>query len=261
MSKKYKKRIDNLGRLMSYMLGNRPDEFGLLPDSEGYVAVKEFLKAIKEEPQMGYVRESHIKEVLIHDREKRFEISGNMIRSIEREYGPINRQQVQPDPPGLLFKGVKRKAYPHILKKGLMPAKREYVVMTEDKELAMKMGRRLDQKPVLLEISTFPATKNGVDFYPFGENLYLADSVPVGFINGPPLPQEDPSGGRTAKKDKAPGQRDKMPGSFILRPDKDPDAKRRNKSKKKTGWKERARKERKRKNKDPLRDWTKGCFE
>ena len=53
MPKKNKRKVTNLSRLMSYVLGNRPDEFGLVPDKEGYITVKELLKAINEEPNMA----------------------------------------------------------------------------------------------------------------------------------------------------------------------------------------------------------------
>ena len=34
---------------MAYVLGQRPDEFGLVPDEKGFVRVKDFVKAISEE--------------------------------------------------------------------------------------------------------------------------------------------------------------------------------------------------------------------
>jgi len=64
MPQKNKRKVAHLNRLLNYILGNRPDEFGLVPDKEGYISLKELLKAINEEPNMAYVRETHIQEVL-----------------------------------------------------------------------------------------------------------------------------------------------------------------------------------------------------
>ena len=53
MAEKHLRKVEILSRLMSYILGNRPDEFGLVPDREGYVGMKEFLQAIHEGSNMG----------------------------------------------------------------------------------------------------------------------------------------------------------------------------------------------------------------
>jgi putative RNA 2'-phosphotransferase len=61
-------RREDLSRLMIYILGYRPDEFGLVPDPGGYVRYKELLQAIHEEPGWGYVRQSHFNEILMGKR-------------------------------------------------------------------------------------------------------------------------------------------------------------------------------------------------
>ena len=242
MAKKNKRRLTNLTLLMSYILGNRPDEFGLVPDKEGYIAIKELLKAINEEPNMAYVRESHLREVLLNDRDGLFEIDGKRIRSTQRNFCPVNKEKDLPAPPKILFKGVKRKAYPYILNSGLLPGANEYVVMTTDRDLAIRIARRSDQKPIILEIRAGAAIENGITFYPFGESIYMADSVPVQFISGPPLPKEPPHRKETLEK-----EMEVAPGSFILRAERDPDLTRRKKAKKRIGWKAEVKKSRKRK--------------
>ena len=242
MAQKNKRKVANLSRLLNYILGNRPDEFGLVPEKEGYIAIKEFLKAINEEPNMAYVRESHLREVLLNDRDGLFEIDGKRIRSTQRNFCPVNKEKDLTPPPKILFKGVKRKAYPYILNSGLLPGANEYVVMTTDRDLAIRIARRSDQEPVILEIRAGAAIENGITFYPFGESIYMADSVPVQFISGPPLPKELPPKKETIEK-----EREIAPGSFILEAERDPDLKRRNKAKKRIGWKKEVRKGRKRK--------------
>lgn len=237
MAKKYKRKVANLSRLMGYLLGNRPYESGLVPDREGYVTIKELLKAINEEPHMAYVRESHVREVLLHDGEGIFEIDGKKIRSTKRNFGPVRKEKDLAPLPKILFKGVKRKAYPSILKSGLLPGSKEHVVMTKDRDLAIRIARRLDPKPIILEISAGSAIENGIALYQFGDSLYLADRVPVQFISGPPLPKELPAREETSRKEREGG-----PGSFILKAERDPDVKRRKKAKRRIGWKEEVRK-------------------
>jgi putative RNA 2'-phosphotransferase len=232
------------------MLGTRPDEFGLVPDKEGYVPIKEFLKAIHEEPHMAYVRESHVREVLFNDGNGVFEIDRKRIRSTKRTFCLVDEQDDIHSPPKTLFAGVKRKAYPYILKDGLLPGSGQYVVMTTERDLAVRIARRLDQKPIILEINAVTATGNGVRFFPFGDAIYLAERVPVHFISGPPLPKELPSKERPLEKGT-----EISPGSFVLRAERDPDLKRRKRAKKRIGWKEEARKGRKGKGAGPEKGW------
>jgi putative RNA 2'-phosphotransferase len=244
--KKNIRKVGNLSRLMTYMLGTRPDEFGLVPDRAGYITIKELLKAINEEPDTRYVRESHIREVLLHDRDSIFEIDEKKIRSSQWSVC-LKSKGKNPGPlPKILFKGVRKKAYPFILKAGLLPGSRDHVVLATNRDLAMRIARRLEQHPVLLEIRAGAAHEDGIRFYAFGGSLYLADEVPVQFISGPPLPKEV-----TLKPEPLEKRREIAPGSFILRAERDPDLKRRNKAKKRIGWKEEVRKGRKRKGAGP----------
>ena len=241
MPQKNKRKVAHLNRLLNYILGNRPDEFGLVPDKEGYISLKELLKAINEEPNMAYVRESHIREVLLHNRDGFFEITEKKIRSIKRNFIPVNKDQDRVHPPKTLYKGIKRKTYPFILKSGLLPGSREHIVMTKDKDLAIRTAHRLDQQPIILEIKAGVAAENGIPFFLFGDFIYLADKIPAQFISGPPLPKELPY-----KKEPVEKKREIISGSFILKAEKDPDLKRRKNEKKRSEWKKEIKKDRKR---------------
>lgn len=242
MAGKNIRKVDTLSRLMSYILGKRPDEFGLVPDQEGFIPTKELLKVIREEPYMGYVRESHLREVILHDREDIFEVVERKIRSKKRSFVSIEGQDAAANPPKLLFKGVKRKAYPAVLAHGLLPGAGDYVVMTTDRDLAIRIAHRQDQRPVILEIRARAASESGMAFLPFGESLYVADSIPTRFINGPPLPKDLPG-----EREPVRTREELTPGSFLLDLDKDPDHTRRGRARKKGGWKEETRRARRRK--------------
>ena len=219
----------------------RPDEFGLVPDKEGYITIKEFIKAVNEEPNMAYVRESHIREVLLHNRDDVFEINEKKIRSIKRNFTPVDKEQDRVHPPKTLYKGIKRKTYPYVLKSGLLPGSSEHIAMTKDKDLAVRIARRLDQKPIILEIKAEVATENGIPLFLFGDFIYLTNRVPIQFISGPPLSKELP-----AKKEAIEKEREIIPGSFILKAERDPDLKRRKNVKKRIVWNKEVNKSRKR---------------
>ncbi len=242
MAKKNIKKVHTLSRLLHYILGMRPDEFGLVPDHKGFIPIKELLKVIHEEPHMAYVRESHVREVILHDRGELFDIVERKIRSKKRIFIPLEGQEALPKPPKLLFASVKRKTYPAVLTHGLLPGPGNRVVMTTDRDLAIRIAHRQDQRPVIFEIKAQAASKSGTAFFPFGDSLYVADHVPAQFIKGPPLPKDLPEQQQPVKAKKEP-----TPGSFLLGLDKDFNRTRRGGAKKKKGWKEEARRDRKRK--------------
>jgi putative RNA 2'-phosphotransferase len=123
------------------------------------------------------------------------------------------------------------------------------VVLSADPEFAMRIGRRRDPKPVLLEVQTSAARRRNSSFTVFGD-LYLTKEIPADCISGPPV-EEEPVVRKSEKpKEEKPGfnKADFMPGSFLLDIRRDPAPHRGLKGKKGKSWKEEARKVRKRRN-------------
>jgi putative RNA 2'-phosphotransferase len=115
--------------------------------------------------------------------------------------------------------------------------------MTSDRDLAARIAKRQDQRPVMVEIRAQAASESGTAFFAFGDCLYVADTIPARFINGPPLPKDLPEQRQPARP-----REDFTPGSFLLKEDKDYDPLHQDKARKKRGWKEEARRIRRKKN-------------
>jgi putative RNA 2'-phosphotransferase len=226
---------------MLYILGHRPDEFGLVPDREGFVTFKELLWAIHEEPGWGYVREGHFREVLLGKDRALFETQGEeRIRAAERHWRHALDEPAS-DLPKILFVGVRRRAHPRVMEKGLSSP--GFLVLSSGRDIALRMARRRDRKPVILEVLTATAREQGVVFHPFGD-LFLADHIPASCLSGPPVTEEMRQALELAraKKEKPPAAPDFTPGSFVLDLSRDFARSRRAKGKKRKGWKEEARK-------------------
>jgi len=246
LQKRHHIKVESLSRFMVYILGHRPDEFGLVPDTDGFVSYKELLWAIHEEPAWGYVRMGHINEVLLSKDRPLFETAGDRIKVAERRW-VLDLENPHPDPPKILYTPIRRKAHAHVMEKGLKGD--GFLALSPDQDMALRIGRRKDQKPVLLEITTDAAVAQGVRFYLLG-NLFLASEIPATVIVGPPVSQEIREAKESAHKKVKVGPKppDFAPGTFVMQVDRDPDLSRKAQGKKRHGWKEAARKERRRRN-------------
>lgn len=243
MHRRNRIRVENLSRFLNYILAHRPDEFGLVPDTEGFIGYKELLQAIHEEPGWGYVKLGDIREVLMGAGRSLFDFDENRIRAVEKRW-QIDAGFSE-SMPSILYIAVRKRAHPHVMEKGIGSDRN--LVLSADPEFAMRIGRRRDPKPVLLEVQTSAARQKNISFAIFGA-LYLTKEVPADCISGPPV-EEAPVPRKTEKpKEEKPVAKkaDFMPGSFLLDFQRDPAPHRGLKGKKGKSWKEDARKVRKR---------------
>ncbi|MCP4104632.1 MAG: hypothetical protein GY749_03695 [Desulfobacteraceae bacterium] len=206
-----KKSPEQLAKFLSYVLGRRPDEFGLIPDEDGYVKIKDLLKAMCEEEGWGYVRKAAVDEVLFTLPNPPVEIMDNNIRAKNRE--KLSERALAQNLPKLLYTCVRRRAHAFVMENGISPTGYSHVILSSSSDMARRIGKRIDQEPVELIVQVQNSEKQRVVYYEAGETLFLAEFIPAGCFTGPPLPKQKPE---TQKKDaeEAP-QRQKFPGSFF----------------------------------------------
>ena len=202
-----------LEKLISYILGRRPDEFGLVLDEYGFVRLKDLLKAVSEEPGWRYVRKSHIQGALMISREGSFVLENGKIKTICRDAAPNPEPGVVP--PKLLYYCVRPRAYPVVCQQGIIPSGQPQVHLAASVELAQRMGKRRARAPVLLTVQARKAFEAGVRFSKQGELIYITERVPPGYFTGPPLPKEKKKEDHRPKKEPVAMPED-MPGSFTL---------------------------------------------
>ncbi len=224
---------------MIYILGHSPHEYGLAPDSQGFVTFKELIWALHEEQGWSYVSQATINELLMSDERHNFETSENSIRAVSRHWD-LNLYLPADHVPSLLYIPIRRKAHYTVMDKGLSGRDNNLCVLTADKTMAERIGKRKDQKPVIIEVMAGRAKDEGVNFYPFGD-LFLTQEILPRYIGGPPVPKDIIKLRETKpvkKKDAAP---DFSAGTFTLDIARDPDISRRKKGQKKKGWREEMR--------------------
>lgn len=184
------KTLQSLVKYLIYILERRPDEFGLVLDKQGYVKIKELLKALNEEKGWKHVRRFHLNEILYTIPNPPFEILDNRIRAKQREHLP--RPDAFPQLPKLLYTCIRRRAYPFVAQQGIFPSGYQQVVLSADRDLAERMGKRTDSQPVTLSVHVQTSVENGVLFQQIGDLLFLAPSIPPDCFSGPPLPKDKP---------------------------------------------------------------------
>jgi putative RNA 2'-phosphotransferase len=133
------------------------------------------------------------------------------------------------------------------MEKGLRAVEDRYLILTPVREMALRIGLRRDQEPVLLEILADAAKEKRALFFLFG-NLFLSPEISAKSIAGPPLPKELLERRKEKVKEKEKpikGPSTLSAGTFFLDPSRDPDPYRKARGKKRKGWKENAKKMRK----------------
>jgi putative RNA 2'-phosphotransferase len=205
-----KKEAQRLSKILTYVLGHRPDEFGLVPDSDGFVKIKDLLKAVCEDKEWKNLRISQINEICLTTSDPPFEIVNSTIRAKNRENLFVPKKAGPP--PKLLFTCIRQKAYAHVANKGLQPGVSNHVILSSSEEMATRIGRRSDQEPVLLKVLVKKSLDEGVIFYQAGELLFTAAYIPATCFTGPALPMEK----APAKPKKTESVKPKVPGGYLI---------------------------------------------
>jgi putative RNA 2'-phosphotransferase len=210
---RHRQSIDKLSKLLAYILGRQPDEFGLLPDEKGFVKIKDLMKSLGEEPGWRHVRLNHIREAIYSTGSPTVEMEKGLIRAKDRSH--LFLPEIPETFPKLLYHAVRQRAYPVLLEKGLPPAKSgNRIILANDAAMARRLGRRIDPSPVILTVNSKNARDKGAMLWRFGKLLFLSDCLPLGSFNGPPLVKKrtEPKSADTSDSRNA----FKTPGSYLL---------------------------------------------
>ncbi|SPF45392.1 Phosphotransferase KptA/Tpt1 [Syntrophobacter sp. SbD1] len=238
-----------LTKTLDYVARRSPGEHGLFWDPDGTMPWKEFYWALQQDISLRFVRESTIRELTLLGMELPFALDGNLLR-LRPEFGPPV-YPVASEVPERLYFGLKPKNLVHTHNIGLKSARRRFVTLCAERELALRIAVRTEEDPILIEILAREAHESGLSFLVAGQDFYLVESVPVEFILFPKLRQDPADRLAASLKKKVQPSPAIAPGSFIVQPHHlqapGAGAKQSGKGAKKDtkgGWKKEGRKER-----------------
>lgn len=172
----------DLSKLISYALRHAPWEFELEMDAEGWVPVDQLLEAVREDPQWHDLSREDLEAVISSGPRQRHELSGDRIRALYGHSVPTRIDREPVSPPDRLYHGTAPGAVASIMEDGLLPRGRQYVHLSATLDIALQVGRRKDNRPVILEVDSRAAQDAGVCFYRASDDIYLADRVPAAFL-------------------------------------------------------------------------------
>lgn len=185
-----------LAKLMTYMLGNDPTEFGLVPDKDNRFKIRDVLKALHDTDDFRNIREGDFKELAITTDKPAIAMEDGFIWATD--ISRLVAKKPAENPPKILYTAVRSRSHAHILREGVLPVGAPYVLLSPHKDMALKIGRRIDNEPLLLEVKPYACMDEGIVINEVG-GLFIADYLPVTGFNAPPLPKEQPAKPKTAK--------------------------------------------------------------
>jgi putative RNA 2'-phosphotransferase len=204
------RQLENLARMLTYILSHRPDEFGLVLSEDGFIPIKLLLQALSGEPGWGFVRRYHLDQVVGLMSPPAFEVVEERIRALTPGPAQLRRDPEEP-PPALLYAAIPPKAHAKVWEEGLKPPPDRDLVLAAAPKLAQKLGRRRAPDPILVIVQAQAAARRGVSFTGYGDGLYLAPALPRDLLQLPPPPQVPEKPKAEKPRPQAP-----TPGSFTL---------------------------------------------
>lgn len=173
-----------ISKKASYCLRHNPAKYGLTLDDEGFVELNKFLSAMDRihhfHPELT---EERIQYIMDHADKQRFQILDGYIRALYGHSLPVKIKKEVGNPPDVLYHGTARRFMSSIQRQGLLPMKRQYVHMSTDIETAIQVGKRRDNKPVILKIDAKRAQEDGIIFYEGNDKTWLCDELPAKYFS------------------------------------------------------------------------------
>lgn len=123
-----------------------------------------------------------LERMLTNATKRRHELDGDRIRALYGHSVPGGVHKLPSTPPAVLFHGTAPEAWPEIESSGLLPMARQFVHLSVDRAVALSVGRRKSEQPVIIEVDAEAAASAGIAFYKGNDLVWLAGSIPSRFL-------------------------------------------------------------------------------
>lgn len=177
---KIKSQHRTLARTLAFIGWHSPSDFGLFWNSDGTMPWKEFYWALQEDPELRFVRTATIQELTLLGIELPFCIEQSCLRLNAAYPTPVYASAH--DVPERLYFAIKPNNLDYAQEFGLKPSSRPFLPLCSDRELALRIARRRESDPILIEVKAREAHEAGIPILMAGEKLYLVETVPRDYL-------------------------------------------------------------------------------
>lgn len=178
----------NLTRISKYMcliLRHRPDAIGITLDEHGWANVDELLNGLE-------INMSELEFIVKTDDKQRYSFNEDktLIRANQGHSIPVDVELEEIKPPEYLWHGTGEKYVWDICSKGLISKSRLYVHLSSDTETAITVGKR-HGSPAIFRVNALKMHQDGFKFYLSKNGVWLTKNVPVEYLSGTLIEEEN----------------------------------------------------------------------
>lgn len=170
-------------KFLCRVLRHKPVVIGITLDENGWAVTSEVLRGLKE--HFADMSLGVLKEIVAEDDKQRYSFSdqtGHKIRANQGHSLDVDLQLVQVEPPELLYHGTAKQTLWLIRRDGLLPMDRQHVHLSVDTDTAKKVGSRHGE-PSVITVRSGEMAKTGLPFYRSNNGIWLAERVPVDYLD------------------------------------------------------------------------------
>ena len=173
-----------ISKFLSLVLRHQPETIGIELDEHGWTDTATLLRQFSQHQRPLTLAE--LRHVVDTNAKKRFAFNddGSRIRASQGHSVDVELGYQPVPPPELLYHGTATRFLPGIQAEGLRKGSRHHVHLSADEVTARQVGSR-QGRPVILRIRAGEMAAAGHLFYQSANGVWLADHVPVAFIEFP----------------------------------------------------------------------------
>ncbi|MEI6796708.1 MAG: RNA 2'-phosphotransferase [Methanomassiliicoccales archaeon] len=175
--------LEQIGRTMAGVLRHFPDKFGLEMDEQGFISLRDFVNALRNQSRRNHwIRPHHIIAIIETDAKGRYQVSNDMIRATYGHSIELNLRLPTDNIPGKLYYPTTPEEADIVLETGLKPSDRKLVHLSKTYQDALNAGKVRTESPIILEIDAQAAMDSGIVIQQAGRTVYLAPEIPCNFL-------------------------------------------------------------------------------
>jgi len=180
----------HLFKFLYYLISYHPEEFGLIPDNNGFFRIKEIFQVLNFTKKFKNVKINDLISIFSYYYKDFFEFSENLklIKSKNPKHPQIIKTNLSDVKKfNTLWSFVKPKIWLKISIEGEWKPVNKKIVLYANKEIAENWAKVYGAIVIQVFPHKFP---EGLELLKFGEEIFIVDRLPFEAMKGPPIDQK-----------------------------------------------------------------------